>query len=90
MGLPFTTRGSTCFSARVYPIEKRQKIYVYFSGRHIGQPLRKIGHPQGFKPRIARIAQIILGQHEITQMTRILQVAVPLRLQGDLVLSTWI
>lgn len=39
-------------------------VSPYINRAHIGQPLRKIGHPQGFKPRIARIARIILGQHE--------------------------
>ena len=30
-----------------------------------------LGHSQGFKPRIARIAQIILGQHDETDDTDI-------------------
>ena len=68
MGLPFTTRGSTCFSARVYPIETAENICLFFGQTHRSAPT-SIGHPQGFKPRIARIAQIILGQHDETDDT---------------------
>ena len=31
--------------------------------------VKQTGHPQGFKPRIARITQIILGQHDETDDT---------------------
>ena len=36
---------------------------------HRSAPTSTDGYPQGFKPRIARIARIILGQHDETDDT---------------------